>query len=520
MFRLKIALLSVLISGSVLMVFGLFFMTVFSRVGLDRIDREILTLGESQLHVWHPRKHWEAFDRSLRFIYGPERWKDLIVQVAGADDRVLFRSPHWPDGITIASFPGFVPGRPPRPEMAPRLPEGPANPPKPPTAQRDETDGKPPVRPTEGQDRPGQATGLPVWPPPPPLGRPEIMEVKDPVFMTLETPQASWRTGIMGNQRLTIILGINMNNFHKDADRFKKTFLFSVPLALLLLAGGGWLLAHRALKPVALITRTAEKITARGLDQRIPATGADSELLHLIKVINDMLDRLEKSFGQAVRFSADAAHELQTPLTILQGILDDAVRHAPPDTDEQERYGNLLEEVQRLKSIVRKLLILARADAGKLLPRLETVDLSTMIESAVEDAGVLGPYLIIEKRISPGIATRADPDLLRLVIQGLTTNAVKYNTRDGLIRFELDQRGNQVFISISNTGPSIPEKERERIFGRFYRLDKSRSRHVPGMGLGLSLAREIVRAHGGDLYLDPNKNYANSFTVKLPLDLG
>jgi len=129
-------------------------------------------------------------------------------------------------------------------------------------------------------------------------------------------------------------------------------------------------IAQRALKPVALITRTAEGITVRALDRRVPLIEADRELPRLVEVINSMLDRLEKSFGQAVRFSADAAHELQTPLTILQGELDDAVQHAPVGSEEQQRYGGLLEEVQRLKAIVQKLLILARADAGRLDLRL------------------------------------------------------------------------------------------------------------------------------------------------------
>ena len=168
----------------------------------------------------------------------------------------------------------------------------------------------------------------------------------------------------MGTDRMTIMVGVNLAGFYEDTARYRWAFLAIVPLALLLLAGGGWLIAVRALRPVSLITNTAERITARALDQRIPQVNADRELARLVEVINGMLDRLEKSFSQAVRFSADAAHELQTPLTILQGELDYALQHAPDGSEEQQRYSGLLEEVQRLKAIVQKLLILARADAG------------------------------------------------------------------------------------------------------------------------------------------------------------
>ena len=320
----------------------------------------------------------------------------------------------------------------------------------------------------------------------------------------------------MGSDRITMMVGVNMAGFYEDANRYRRAFLGIVPIALLLLAGGGWVIARRALKPVALITRTAEGITVRALDQRIPLVDGDSELSRLVKVINGMLDRLEKSFGQAVRFSADAAHELQTPLTILQGELDDAVQHAPVGSEEQQRYSGLLEEVQQLKAIVQKLLILARADAGRLNLCLEAADLSTMIESAAEDAEAMAPHLKVEIQMIPGVIVKADPDLMGQVVRNLTSNAVKYNHEDGIIRFQLSVQGAKALFTISNTGVPIPEKDREKIFDRFYRVDQSRSRTVQGSGLGLSLAREIAHAHGGDLRLDPDSGSMVSFTLSLP----
>jgi two-component system, OmpR family, heavy metal sensor histidine kinase CusS len=514
LFRLKIALLSALISGLVLVGFGLYFLTLISTVGLDRIDREINALGESQLHVWHSKRHWEDFEGSLRSIYGSEKWRDLIVRVTDADHQILYQSPHWPAEITTAAFPGFdtqmekgpgsgagetgPPGErfenPPRPEREPngQPPREIRRPPRP----REDPDGRPP-EPTPSQ---GSAT-----------------RIKKQVFRTLATSTGTWRTGIMGNQHVTIVLGMDLAGYYKDADRFKRAFLTFLPLALLLLVAGGWLIAHRALEPVAAISKTAQQITARGLDQRVPEGKADSELLNLIQVINSMLERLEKSFNQATRFSADAAHELQTPLTVLQGILDDAVQHCPADSEEQRRYGSLLEEVQRLKSIVQKLLILARADSDQLLPRWEAVDLSGMIESAVEDASALDSQIKIEMRVARGVVLQGDNDLLRLVVHELTKNAVKYNLEGGVIRYELAMENNAARLTIENSANPIPAEDREHIFERFYRVDKSRSKRVPGTGLGLSLAREIVRAHKGELRLDPAKPRSVSFSLRLPI---
>jgi signal transduction histidine kinase len=311
------------------------------------------------------------------------------------------------------------------------------------------------------------------------------------------------------------MVGINLAGFYEDTARYQWAFLAIVPLALLLLAAGGWLVSMRALRPVSLITRTAELITARALDKRIPQVNADRELTRLVEVINGMLDRLEKSFGQALRFSADAAHELQTPLTILQGELDYAVQHSPIGSDEQQRYSGLLEEVQRLKTVVQKLLVLARADAGRLDLHLAPTDISAIVETAAEDAGAMAPHLRIEIEVSVGMMINADPDLVGQAVRNLASNAARYNEENGWIKFKVSAVENEIRLVVTNAG-RIPAEDRAKIFERFYRVDKSRSRKVPGSGLGLSLAREIIRAHGGDIVLDPDSGNTVSFTISLP----
>lgn len=270
------------------------------------------------------------------------------------------------------------------------------------------------------------------------------------------------------------------------------------------------------MKPIIQITRTAELITAQGLDRRIPEADADTELLQLIKVINDMLFRLEKNYNQAVRFSGDAAHELQTPLTIIQAMLDDAVQHAENGSSEQQRYNDLLEEVQRLKVIVQKLLILSRADFGQLARHTSPLNFSDLIEMIIEDVTVLAPQLNIEQKIASGIMVQGDRELIRQVVRNLAFNAIKYNIAKGLIRFHLSPTKNHVQLRISNTGHPIASVEREKIFKRFYRIDKSRSNKTTGSSLGLALALEIARAHRGKLFLDTTNNNLITFVLTLP----
>ncbi len=260
---------------------------------------------------------------------------------------------------------------------------------------------------------------------------------KEPVFRTVKTSTGAWRVGFLGNEYVTMVVGRSLADLSRETAGFTRAFLIATPLALLALAAAGWWLTNRALRPVALLTRTAESVTAGGLDQRVPEVATDRELGRLVEVINSMLERLERSFEQAARFSSDAAHELQTPLTVLQGELDNAIQRAAAGSDEQRHYSSLLEEVRRLKVVVHKLLLLARADAGRLDLHLEPVTLSDLLAEAIEDVEAMAPGVRIESAIASGHQVMADPDLLDQVVRNMTGNAVKHGERDGLIRFEL-----------------------------------------------------------------------------------
>ena len=302
-----------------------------------------------------------------------------------------------------------------------------------------------------------------------------------------------------------------------ELDRLRNAFLVALPLALSLVGLGGWLVAGRALRPLRMIASTAERVTARGLDQRIPVSNEDPEIARVISVLNRMMDRLENSFQQATRFSADASHELKTPLAIMQGELENALQEASPGSREQQVFSGLLEETQRLKTITRGLLLLARADSGQLKPAAETVDLTSILEGIIEDTRVLAEEMRLdfEVKLAPGINVQADPVLLRTALLNLFVNAVKYNEPGGKIRVDLESLASQAVLTIGNSGPGIPEDDQTRIFTRFHRVDVARQRQVDGVGLGLSLAREIARAHGGDLELQESRPGWTSFVLRL-----
>jgi signal transduction histidine kinase len=227
------------------------------------------------------------------------------------------------------------------------------------------------------------------------------VKVRGPSFATVRAGTESWRLAVAGNEQAVFVVGTSLTEVEADLRRLRNTFLLAVPAILAVLFAAGWLLAGRALRPVKAIAQTTAGITAHRLSERVPPGGAAREFRQLIDVINEMLERLEKSFQQAARFSADAAHELKTPLTVLQGQLEGAIQHAAPGSEEQQRYNALLEEVQRLKSIAQKLLLLARADAGQLALNAAPVDLSASLIGTVDFPFSSGMATWLGRRMMP-----------------------------------------------------------------------------------------------------------------------
>ncbi|HPQ39413.1 MAG TPA: ATP-binding protein, partial [bacterium] len=353
------------------------------------------------------------------------------------------------------------------------------------------------------RDRPG-----PGAPPPLPQSPPE----------TVSAGGSDWRITAFSNPSISLIIALNLSDFYDQMHRMRNLILAVLPPALLLIAAGGWFTAHRAVRSITLLTETTRSVSASDLTRRVPEHTTDRELKELIAVTNSMLDRLETSFRQAVRFSGDAAHELKTPVTILQGELDAAVQAAPEGSPLQTQLAGLLEQVSRLSRIIRNLLLLARADAGRLNIRRESIDFSALVREQLEDIEVLDTSLTVVDSVPAGMIVQGDPGLLRHLISNLVTNAVKYNNQGGIIRLGLQQDTEKqvTILEIANSGPGIPPEDRAHVFERFYRGDPERNSGLEGSGLGLSIAREIARFHGGDVSLISTDDAWTVFRVNLP----
>jgi len=493
-FRLKIALLSVGISGVVLLAFGAAAWALVSHQKLESVDTEIRSLGARHPGWITARGNYQRLDEALAFIFGEAHQDEIILLVKEADGSVLHTSPGWPADLNPAQINGTLTDD---PKALAAVSAGPNMP----------GSGL-------GRGRGGMGRGLG-----PGGGGAVASFTKISKFQTVTTTRGEWRLGMLGTADTTLVIGLNYDRAQAELNRLRNAFVLSLAVALILVGVGGWLVAGRALRPMSAIAETADRVTDRGLDARIPASNEDPEITRVIQVLNRMMDRLEASFHQATRFSADASHELKTPLAIMQGELENALQAAAPGSAEQQLFSNLLEETQRLKTVTRSLLLLAQADAGRLKLTLEPMDLSAELEAMLEDARVLAAdrRLTFEPHLQPDLRVAGDRALLHLALFNLINNAIKYNESDGRIELRLESERDKTIFTIGNTGPGIPLGVQEKVFERFYRADQPNNPRVDGIGLGLSLAREIVRAHGGELSLRENRAGWTCFRLELSL---
>lgn len=284
---------------------------------------------------------------------------------------------------------------------------------------------------------------------------------------------------------------------------------------------GAWWLADRAIQPVVEIVDQAEEIGAGTLRRRIGAWADSREYQRLVQVLNDMLDRLESAFEAQRRFTADASHELRSPLTALRGELELARRRQRSPEEYRRVIDSALEEVERLSRTTEDLLTLARSDAGVMEPRLVPVDLGRTARDVVERLRAAAESRAVDLQIEAGSGPTvvADADLVSRLVRNLAENAIKYTPEGGRVRVEVGRDKDAGLVVVEDTGPGIPDDELDRVFERFHRIGDSRTpeRDGGGAGLGLAIARSIAEVHDGTLSVESRPGDGARFVARLPL---
>jgi signal transduction histidine kinase len=277
---------------------------------------------------------------------------------------------------------------------------------------------------------------------------------------------------------------------------FAWLLIIGVPALLVLACGTVWLVTGRALRPVEQIRGAVTAITSADPSQRVPEPGTDDEIGRLARTMNDMLARLEDAAARQRRFVADASHELRSPLTAIRTGLEVGLSH--PDRAPWPQIAHrAVRQSQRLEDLIAELLVLAKADAYQLAARRQPVDLAALLADLA--AATPAPGISIDLSVPAGTATTGNPEDLSRMFRNLLDNAVRYARHRVLITAAAGPEG--IVVEIADDGPGIPEEERERVFGRFVRLDASREKASRSAGLGLAIAREIATAHGATIVL-------------------
>lgn len=480
-FRLRIALLAAGLAGTALIGFAAIAWQSIYLAKVNRLDAEL----ENQLRrAVRPRllQRWAAFESNLPRELGIAEDTPIALLVLG-DRGIEYQSLQWsPEFEVDIGFSSRLRRLLPLPPSTGAAPE-------------------------ERRSRPERLLNRGLVAPPVQLE-------------TQRTGSGSWRLGSVRLPNRQVAIAVSLRAIDQEMGAILNVFLVTIPGTLLLVAVGAWGISGRALLPIRQLTSTMQRVTVSGLDQRIGGDRLDIEFVELIQVFNQMLARLERSFKQASRFSADAAHELKTPLAILQGEIERTLQQVETESEIQQNLSTLLDEVRRLSGIVRKLLFLSLADAGQMNFHKTSLNFSEMLLLIVEDMELLAPELSIKTEISPDLQLWGDRDLITQILQNLISNAIKYNLPQGWIAIQASTLPNRVQVQISNASQDIPEAERDRLFDRFYRGDPARTRKVEGLGLGLSLSREIARAHGGDLTVETHTTGQTTFVLTLPVGGG
>jgi heavy metal sensor kinase len=348
--------------------------------------------------------------------------------------------------------------------------------------------------------------------------------VKGPSFQNLQLGNKPLRfitQRIEENGRsYTAETGVPIDQIMATLSLFRRCLLMLAAPLLLAAASGGYWLSRKALSPVDAITRTARSIGGSNLGDRLEKLTTGDELQRLSDTLNEMLARIEDAFLRVTQFTADASHELRTPISLIRTEAEIALRKPRGNQEYREALRHILLETERTSSLVEELLSLARADSGRENLSLTLLDLRSAIAETANEWRQL-----VESRNLQFTQAFADCELPVLVDRGavqrllsiLLDNAVKYTPPPGVVELRLEARDDKVVITVRDSGIGISEQDRTRVFERFYRVDKARSRDLGGAGIGLAIAEWIVQQHRGSITVQSSIGNGSTFLIEFPL---
>ncbi len=343
------------------------------------------------------------------------------------------------------------------------------------------------------------------------------------VYETIETARPRLRMitmPILENKKVTSIVQVG-SSLEEFEDTMKRLLIIMI-VSIITATGGtivvGYFMAKKTMKPVDQIRRTAVKITSSNLDERIELKGRKDELGRLAETFNAMIARLKDSFQRINQFSIDVSHELKTPLTILKGETELALRKERTNEEYKKSLQSNLEEIDRMSRIIDDLLLLSKAETKDIRLNLEKVDLRDLLADVCLNMKIFGENKGVEiiARDLDDIRIIGDELKLRRMITNIVENGIKYGHSGGYVAVSSHKQNGYACINVKDNGPGISSGDIKYIFDRFYRADRSRKR-ASGSGLGLSISKWIAQAHRGTIEVESTPAAGSLFTIKLPM---
>ena len=318
----------------------------------------------------------------------------------------------------------------------------------------------------------------------------------------------------------TVEMGASADDAVETLQLFRSYVLvFALALLVVSTGVGSWM-SRKALAPVDALVRTARNISGTSLNRRLQALKTGDELQRLTDTLNEMLDRIESAFQRISQFTADASHELRTPVSLIRTEAELALRRTRTESEYKESLRQILQEAERTTQLIEQLLELARADSSRESLTLQSVNLTEVLRGVAaswQPVAAARAIRFATELCDLGVSVRGDQILLRRLADILLDNAFKYTPSPGWVCLALEVRDDTAMITVRDSGMGIAQEEQEKIFKRFYRVDKARSREQGGAGLGLAIAEWIVLQHRGTISVESRLGEGATFRVKLPL---